>query len=67
MRNPPTAPWKKPVKNKAKKQTRLPQEFVELARQRAGEHGRRYPNLIDNMWATRQYRQMGAIEKTQKD
>ena len=48
-----TPPWKqKRPKNTTK--TPLSPELKEMARARAEAHGRRYPNLIDNMWAARQ-------------
>ncbi|WP_447780755.1 hypothetical protein [Stenotrophomonas riyadhensis] len=52
MREPKTPPWKKP---NPKGQTAQPLSAAqkEAARQRAEENGRRYPNLVDNMWATK--------------
>ncbi len=46
-----TPPWKQP-KPKGKS-AKLTPEQLELARQRAKEAGRRYPNLVDNMWAAK--------------
>lgn len=45
----PVAPvWKKkPAKKQAS--TKLTPEQIEMARERAANAGRRYPNLIDNM------------------
>ncbi|MFT6672097.1 MAG: hypothetical protein ACJAVZ_003580 [Afipia broomeae] len=46
-------PWKKPSPRKSGggKSSKLSPELRELARERAAKAGRRYPNLIDNMWA----------------
>ncbi|HWS79155.1 MAG TPA: hypothetical protein VN205_12360 [Thermomonas sp.] len=44
-------PWKrKPPPGKSRP---LSAQQVEAARMRAGQAGRRYPNLVDNMWAAR--------------
>lgn len=44
-------PWKrKPPPGKGQP---LTTGQIEAARTRAGEAGRRYPNLVDNMWAAR--------------
>ncbi|MBN5030025.1 hypothetical protein JY419_11380 [Stenotrophomonas maltophilia] len=52
MREPKTPPWKKP-----KPKGQVPQPLSDAqkaaARQRAEENGRRYPNLVDNMWASK--------------
>ncbi|MBW8774813.1 MAG: hypothetical protein JF596_07075 [Stenotrophomonas sp.] len=52
MREPKTPPWKKP-----KPGGQAPQPLSDAqkaaARQRAEENGRRYPNLVDNMWAAK--------------
>ncbi|MFT3692020.1 MAG: hypothetical protein QM831_02680 [Kofleriaceae bacterium] len=37
-----------------KPKTKLSPEQVALARARAEAAGRRYPNLVDNMWAAKQ-------------
>lgn len=42
-------PWKR--KKPAGKSTPLTTAQVEAARDRAAQAGRRYPNLVDNMWA----------------
>ena len=48
----PSKPWeKKPAKSAAK--TVLTPESIAWARARAKAAGRRYPNLVDNMAATR--------------
>ncbi len=53
----PTPPWKqkKPAAgaSAASKKTTLTPESIEWARARAKAAGRRYPNLVDNMAATR--------------
>ncbi len=54
MTKPP--PWKTP-KTKGKS-TPLTPEQKEEARARAQASGRRYPNLVDNMWV---------LKKTQKE
>jgi len=46
-------PWEKPAPAK-KKGTKLTPARKAAAKQRAARAGRRYPNLIDNMWAARQ-------------
>jgi len=44
-------PWKrKPPPGKSRPLSALQ---IEAARTRAGQAGRRYPNLVDNMWAAR--------------
>lgn len=52
MRQTRTPPWKKPNPNGGKTQP-LSQAQKDAARQRAEENGRRYPNLVDNMWAAK--------------
>jgi hypothetical protein len=44
-------PWKR--KAPAGKSRPLTPVQLEAARTRAAEAGRRYPNLVDNMWAAR--------------
>jgi hypothetical protein len=46
-------PWKKPNPRKAtgRKSVKLSAEQKEAAKTRAKRAGRRYPNLVDNMWA----------------
>ena len=46
-------PWKKPSPNGKKKSQPLSEAQKSAARQRAEENGRRYPNLVDNMWAAK--------------
>lgn len=47
-------PWKKPKPPGAGASTPLTERQRDAARKRAEEAGRRYPNLVDNMWAARQ-------------
>ena len=47
-------PWKKP-KRKGKG-FKLSPEQIEEAKQRAADAGRRYPNLVDNMYVARKYK-----------
>lgn len=47
------APWKKPAP-KGSAKTKLTEAQKQAARTRAAKAGRRYPNLIDNMWAAKQ-------------
>ncbi|WP_440225018.1 hypothetical protein ACQQ2N_07180 [Dokdonella sp. MW10] len=52
MRKTAKPPWKRP--NPAEQSTPLTPAQKAAAKQRAEEAGRRYPNLVDNMWAARQ-------------
>ncbi|MCC4586829.1 hypothetical protein JWH11_16930 [Xanthomonas melonis] len=45
-------PWKRPAPKR--KSSPLSEAQKAAARQRAEAAGRPYPNLIDNMWASRQ-------------
>jgi len=47
-----TPPWKK-KRPKVGARVKLSAEDKEAARSRAARAGRRYPNLIDNMWAAK--------------
>ena len=51
-------PWKKknPRKTAGGKSVKLSAEQKEAARARAKRAGRRYPNLVDNMWAAQRGR-----------
>lgn len=49
----PKPPWKKPAP-KGSGGTKLTASQKQAARTRAAKAGRRYPNLIDNMWAAKQ-------------
>lgn len=46
-------PWKKknPRKKSGAKSKKLSPEQKQAAKTRAAKKGRRYPNLVDNMWA----------------
>jgi hypothetical protein len=49
--------WAKPSpQHKAK--IKLTPEQIAMARERAEKAGRRYPNLVDNMWAAKLAAQM---------
>lgn len=47
-----TEPWKK-KRPAGKKKTKLSEAAKEAARARAKAAGRKYPNLVDNMWAAK--------------
>lgn len=52
MRKTPVPPWKRPAPPKSSTpRPGLSPWQKAAARQRADEAGRRYPNLVDNMWA----------------
>ncbi|MEO5560031.1 MAG: hypothetical protein ABIO49_09265 [Dokdonella sp.] len=53
MNQPPTPPWKRLAPKGRRKPSPLTPEQKDAARQRADAAGRRYPNLIDNMWAAK--------------
>ncbi|MCB1500606.1 MAG: hypothetical protein KDK07_12590 [Bauldia sp.] len=46
-------PWKRPKPKTGKKRKTLTPAQKAAARARAAAAGRRYPNLVDNMWAAR--------------
>lgn len=48
-----TPPWKKPRPGKTTGRRKLSPAQVAAARARAAAAGRRYPNLVDNMWASK--------------
>lgn len=48
-----SAPWKKKAPAEPGAKTKLTPASIEWARARARAAGRRYPNLVDNMAATR--------------
>ncbi len=50
---PRTKPWTRPNPRPAAARGHLSEPQKDAARQRADEAGRRYPNLVDNMWASR--------------
>ncbi|WP_198173772.1 hypothetical protein [Lysobacter soli] len=47
-------PWKRKAPPGKKARTSLTAAEIKAARERAAAAGRRYPNLVDNMWALRQ-------------
>lgn len=47
------APWKRPRPENLKAPKKLTAAQKAAAKKRADEAGRRYPNLVDNMWAAR--------------
>ncbi|MCC8627740.1 hypothetical protein [Xanthomonas vesicatoria] len=47
-------PWKRPNPKRKAASTPLTEAQKAAAKQRAQEAGRPYPNLVDNMWASRQ-------------
>ncbi|MFM9889031.1 MAG: hypothetical protein ACKVOE_00080 [Rickettsiales bacterium] len=52
--------WKKPAPlDKAR--VKLTPEQIAMARARAEKAGRRYPNLVDNMWAAKLAAQMKEV------
>ncbi|MCY7353999.1 MAG: hypothetical protein LH470_02755 [Lysobacter sp.] len=46
-------PWKRPKPKTTTRSSPLSPRQLAAARQRAAEAGRRYPNLVDNMWAAK--------------
>ncbi len=58
------APWKKPNPRKKSggKSAKLTPAQIAMARERAEKAGRRYPNLVDNMWAA----QRGKASRTDR-
>jgi hypothetical protein len=54
MKTTRTPPWEKPPPRSRAARMPLTADQKEAARRRAERAGRRYPNLIDNMWAARQ-------------
>lgn len=53
-------PWRR--KSPPGKSRALSAQQVEAARSRAAQAGRRYPNLVDNMWASRHVPRGEAID-----
>ncbi|MCS3746126.1 hypothetical protein FHY18_001687 [Xanthomonas arboricola] len=47
-------PWKRPTPKRKSASTPLTEAQKAAAKQRAAAAGRPYPNLVDNMWASRQ-------------
>ena len=57
MRKTPKPPWQRPAPSRARESdTSLTPAQKAAARRRAEQAGRRYPNLVDNMWAKSQPR-----------
>ncbi len=52
-------PWKRASPGKSRPMSAMQ---VEAARERAAQAGRRYPNLVDNMWAARHVPRGDAID-----
>ena len=50
---PKSKPWTRPNPKPERARTQLSDAQKAAARERAAEAGRRYPNLVDNMWAAR--------------
>ena len=46
-------PWKRPNPGRKPGKSKLSPQQVAAARERAQQAGRRYPNLVDNMWAAK--------------
>ncbi len=46
-------PWKQPRPKNVKAPSKLTAAQKSAAKKRAEAAGRRYPNLVDNMWAAR--------------
>lgn len=64
-------PWKKPRPAGAGKSKKLTPPQVAAARERAAQAKRRYPNLVDNLWAARHVppdglREAGILETLEK-
>lgn len=47
-------PWKRKKPGAKRSKTKLTEAQIAAARARAELAGRRYPNLVDNMWAAKQ-------------
>ena len=54
-------PWKR--ERPPGKPTRLTTQQIDAARERASAAGRRYPNLVDNMWAAQHLPRGGADDQ----
>lgn len=57
-------PWDRKVPHKPGPAMKLTPEQIEQARQRAEEAGRRYPNLVDNMYVAAQARKQASRKLT---
>ena len=58
-------PWKR--KAPPGKSRKLSAQQIEAARMRAEQAGRRYPNLVDNMWAARNVARGEVLEPSGED
>jgi hypothetical protein len=59
-------PWKRQRPSTKKKSVRLTAEWRHKARERARRAGRRYPNLVDNMWAASQRKKSRSSAKKKR-
>jgi len=61
----PRPPWRRTPSAASRRRGRqtLTQEEKERAQERAARAGRRYPNLVDNMWVLRQRRKRNEPER----
>lgn len=57
------APWKR-KRPKARTRTKLNEDDKDAAQSRAARAGRRYPNLVDNMWAAKRKKKRKTKNKT---
>lgn len=62
MKQPALPPWKKPRPAGAGKSKKLTAAQIAAARERATRAKRRYPNLVDNLWAARHVPAQGLSE-----
>lgn len=62
MKPPASPPWKKPRPAGAGKSKKLTAAQIAAARERAAGAKRRYPNLVDNLWAARHVPAQGPSE-----
>jgi hypothetical protein len=56
-------PWKKKNPKPPAARRKLSEAAKEMARRRAEEAGRPYPNLVDNMWAAKQQKPLGSAAR----
>jgi hypothetical protein len=60
-----TPPWKRPRPSSAQRPAALSPALKAAAKARADAAGRRYPNLVDNMWAARQRRGSSSSDESE--
>ncbi len=60
------APWKRKNPKPSKERVALRPEFKAKAKMRAEAAGRKYPNLIDNMWASAEQSRLDVAEAKKK-